>query len=132
MNKPPFNIIIGAVIVVLAAFQPMFTVTSNKVTLLDSGPSWGLIVWATLSVLAASYGGRLTTAAGLAVGIIINPILSKVLTDANIEAQFRLKDVTEFAAGSYGAWLGAVVIIVAALKQKAENEKQGIKEAPNQ
>lgn len=132
MNKPPFNIIIGAVIVVFAAFQPMFTVTSSKVTLLDSGPSWGLIVWAGLSVLAASYGGRLTTAASLAIGIIINPILSKVLTDANIEAQFRIKDATEFAGGAYGAWLGAAVIIFSALKQKAENDKLGIQEAANQ
>ena len=57
MKRPPLNILIGFIFALVATFQPIVSVNSDKVVL-PSGPAWGLLVWSGIAVLLGLYGRK--------------------------------------------------------------------------
>lgn len=125
MKRPPFDVIVGALIVIGSAFRPILELTTDQVTLLDTPPDYFLIGAAVVALLSAVYPGQTRGCLGLSVTIAIIPIASKFMTAANIQEKFGLVGVTQYSSASFGVWVGALCIFVAASKQLLKEAKAG-------
>lgn len=125
MKKPPFDIIVGALIVIGSSFQPLIELSTDKVTLLSSNTDYFLVGMAVLAVLAAAYGGQTRGCIGLAVTIALTPIASRVMTSLQIQDEFHLTNVVHYSSACWGIWFGSLGIFVAASRQLLKEARAG-------
>lgn len=125
MKRPPFDVIVGALIVIGSAFSPILELATDQVALLDTPPDYFLIGAAVLALLSASYPGQTRGCLGLSVVIAIMPVASKFMTAINIQEKFGLVGVTHYSNASFGVWVGALSIFIAASKQLLKEARAG-------
>lgn len=123
MKPPAFNILLGAGFAVIAAFQPLIVLTTDKVAL-PSSTAWGLVFWGLVAVAASAYGRKKTEIACIAGLIAANPVMTKILSENDIEQRFNIRHGVEFGNGSILAWAGSICIL-AALLSKDKTEQPG-------
>jgi hypothetical protein len=116
MKLPPFNVLLGLILVGFAVYQPMVILNSTQAVLdpAVSGPAWSLFIWGGICILLGIYGRKSREYVGPAVLIALTPIIKKELVDASLVEHHIKGAVTSFGMGAFLAWAGAIVILFAA------------------
>jgi len=116
MKLPPFNVLIGLILVGFAVYQPMVTVNSSQVVLNEkiSGPAWTLFIWGGICILLGIYGRKSREYIGPAALIALTPVIKKALVDASLPDLHIRGAASSYGMGAFLAWGGALVILFAA------------------
>ena len=113
MKKPPLNVLIGFIFALVATFQPIVIVNSDKVTL-PSSPSWGLLVWASVAVLLGLYGRRPREYIGPALLLALNPVGTKIVLENFVLPELHVSNLgVSFSIGAFLAWIASAFILSA-------------------
>ena len=116
MKLPPFNVLIGLILVGFAVYQPMVTVNTAQVVLNEkvAGPSWTLFIWGGICILLGIYGRKSREYIGPVALIALTPVIKKALVDASLSDLHIRGAASSYGMGAFLAWAGALVILFAA------------------
>lgn len=116
MKRPPFNVLIGLILVGFAVYQPMVTVNTPQVILSENvtGPAWTLFIWGGICILLGLYGRKSREYIGPVAFIALTPVIKKALVDASLPDLHVRGAVASYGMGAFLAWAGALVVLFAA------------------
>jgi hypothetical protein len=121
MKRPPLNILIGFIFALVATFQPIVSVNSDKVVL-PSGPAWGLLVWSGIAVLLGLYGRKRREYIGPAILLGLNPIFTRIVLQNQITNELHIPNAqVSYALGAFVAWAASMCIFSVVLSKDSDS-----------
>lgn len=120
MNKPPINTLIALGFAAIGAYQPLFTVDSDKVEL-TATPAWVLVLWAGIAVVLGLYGRKRREYIGPGLMLALTPVFGWYFLQYVTIPELRVGPVNAgFGNGSVLAWAAAGCVLSVAFGKDPE------------